>query len=208
MDQAMNSQINYINGDRYVGQVYATFTGTVPHGRGIMYYANGSTYNGYWNNATRHGYGDLSCSNGDTYRGSWYQNYYHGQGESYDAAKRRHYKGGYVLGNESGQGKITAPSLYGFGGERIYIGEMKDNLRHGYGTLWFPDQYGRQTVFEGQWANGVLNGQGKQTNPAECLSGTFIDGKLEGLGTRTDPTTGKIQTVYFSGGIVVQKFGY
>lgn len=44
---------------------------TVRHGLGTVQYANGSVYEGMWNNGMREGYGRLIHPTGDMYVGNW-----------------------------------------------------------------------------------------------------------------------------------------
>jgi hypothetical protein len=173
----------------------------------MTYYATGEVYTGDFSLNTWHGYGELVSRNGDTYKGQFYQGQKHGQGESYEAAKQKYYKGQFASGRQEGWGRITAPALAGAPGQRVYEGFLKNDLRHGQGTLWFNDAYGQLTTFSGNWANGVLNGQGRQQHPSQHLIGTFVNGSLEGNGTETDPMTGKTHAVLFQHGLVVQRYG-
>lgn len=68
----------------------------------------------------------------------------------------------------------------------IYKGEFKDGLRHGQGV--FTTRGGRY-IWEGQWANGCMNGYGtyKDTKPlighhGEEYAGEWKDGKYHGQG--------------------------
>jgi hypothetical protein len=199
-------QINYLNGDSYYGQVWPVAVGSMPHGYGRMINAStGLTYTGYWHQAVWNGYGELQYANGDAYKGDFCQGRKHGNGESYTAASQRRYKGQFVNEVEEGLGEITAPNVNGGQGQRIYRGYMHNGLRHGQGSLWLLDPYGQPTKFEGQWANGVLNGYGKIETKLQHLSGNLINGNLEGSGTEKDITTGKTYNVLFQGGRIVQR---
>tara|TARA_B100001063_G_scaffold230256_1_gene243194 strand:- start:1472 stop:2629 length:1158 start_codon:yes stop_codon:yes gene_type:complete len=66
----------------------------------------------------------------------------------------------------------------------IYIGEVKNKKRHGYGTWTTLDG----SKYVGQWKNGEQNGQGtfKLSNGA-VFSGTWKDNLLNGRGSLTFP---------------------
>ena len=67
----------------------------------------------------------------------------------------------------------------------IYIGEVKNKKRHGYGTWTALDG----SEYVGQWKNGKQNGQGtfKLSNGA-IFSGTWKDNLLNGRGSLTYPS--------------------
>ena len=66
--------------------------------------------------------------------------------------------------------------------DRKYVGEYKDDNRHGKGTMTFPDG----TKFVGEWKDDKLNGKGTTTfaNGAKYI-GEWKDGKYNGQGTFT-----------------------
>jgi len=196
--------LQYPNGARYVGEVYTTIHGRiVPHGVGTKYFVNGDVYHGSFYNDQFHGYGTYKSINGDTYKGTYFQNKRHGQGESYRASDQRRYIGGYNFDAEEGHATITVVDYAMHGGPKKYVGFMKNNQRNGYGTQWVTGLDGQIAVFQGPWYNGLLNGPGTQTHPAQCLSGTFVNGRLEGVGTCRNPQTGITCQVVFQAGMIV-----
>ena len=71
--------IKYKNGDKYVGEIikkatYFEKNKKCRHGSGIMYYANGNSFDGSWNNDSPF-YGTLQYANGDCFKGSLKNNY-------------------------------------------------------------------------------------------------------------------------------------
>jgi hypothetical protein len=196
--------LSYPNGDRYVGQVSYTIDRRIlPNGIGTKYYINGDVYNGSFYFDQFHGQGTYKSINGDMYKGTYHQNLQHGQGETYRASDQRRYIGGYYMGSEEGYATITVVDFAMNGGAKKYIGYMKNGRRHGQGTQWVTGPDGLITAFEGQWYNGLLNGPGTETHPTRCLSGTFVNGKLEGAGTYRD-SQGVAYQVIFQGGMIVR----
>jgi hypothetical protein len=76
-------------------------------------------------------------------------------------------------------GTFIAPS-----GEK-YVGEFRDDKRHGQGTYTFPS--GEKYV--GEYRDDKRNGRGTLTSPnGDKYVGEFKDGKLHGQGTHTSPS--------------------
>ncbi len=67
-----------------------------------------------------------------------------------------------------------------------YEGEYKNGLKHGVGTMKFPNK----DVYEGEWADNKMHGEGTYTYtskakkgvPADIYSGSFVEGKKVGQG--------------------------
>ena len=98
-----------------------------------------------------------------------------GQG-TFDDGKKI-YTGQFKGGKYNGQG-----SLVGHKSGSKYVGEWKDNKRHGQGTFAWKD--GRKLV--GEWKDGLPNGQGTYTFPnGDEYVGEYKDGKRNGQGTFT-----------------------
>ncbi len=65
-----------------------------------------------------------------------------------------------------------------------YVGEVKDGVPHGYGTL--TDLIGGK--YEGEFKNGLPNGHGKMTAPdGHAYEGEVRDGKRHGEGILYSP---------------------
>jgi hypothetical protein len=201
---AASMTLYYPSGDRYVGEASYTVDGrVVAHGNGTKHYVNGDVYNGGFLNDQFHGYGVYKSLNNNSFKGYYQHGFRHGQGESYQALIQRRYSGGFVNGVEDGYATINRVDYTANGGIKRYVGYVKNGRRHGQGKLTFTAPDGLLTEFEGQWYNDVLHGAGRQLHPIECLSGTFVNGKLEGPGTRTDPRTGFTCQVIFQRGLPV-----
>ena len=50
------------------------------HGRGILKFANGDSYNGEWNDDKRSGHGIYQFATGNRYKGGWKDNVQYGRG--------------------------------------------------------------------------------------------------------------------------------
>jgi hypothetical protein len=60
--------IEYKNGDKYVGEV----KDGKPHGRGVLYSADGCKYEGEWQDGKKHGFGTLyDCLGNIEFEGEW-----------------------------------------------------------------------------------------------------------------------------------------
>lgn len=66
--------------------------------------------------------------------------------------------------------------------ESGYVGEIKHNLRDGYGTYTYENSFFR---FEGEWKEGLKNGFGKfKMRDGSYYEGEFNEGEINGTGTR------------------------
>ena len=82
---------------------------------------------------------------------------------------------------------------YTFANGEKYVGEFKDDKKHGQGTHTWPD--GKKYV--GEWKDGKKHGQGTSTTDGSRYVGEFKDGKLHGKGTLTSPVIGGSWNGYF-----------
>lgn len=131
----------YPNGDTYIGN----WQNQVRHGKGRFRFASGNEYLGMFDRNVMQGYGVMTYANGNTYEGEWHANMPNGKG-TYTLARGGKYVGYFVDGKFEGQGTM----YYGDGS--YYQGEWKNNLRHGEGALVMADG-GRQT---GWWQDDQL----------------------------------------------------
>ena len=67
-------------------------------------------------------------------------------------------------------------------GNVIYIGERKDGLRHGKGSMYIPHSFPRQSYI-GQFSEDEINGYGKYDYGDRVYEGTFFRGLRHGQGT-------------------------
>ena len=124
--------------------------------KGIMYYKNGSKYEGQWRNDKKHGKGVFIS-----------QNYNNPKliGIKYEGEFNNDKIEGY------GVGKYTS-------GDK-YEGEWKNNKQYGRGVLIYKE--GGKYI--GEWKNGKLNGNGiYYLKNGERFEGNFIDDKYNGYG--------------------------
>ena len=109
--------------DRYEGE----FKDDIPDGYGIIYFKDGSIYNG---EIKKHpeGFG-LSDDKENYYKGQFKNGYKWGYGIFYLKQEKIIYKGEFKEGEQDGYGIIYYPD-----GD-IYEGEFKNNNYHGFGLL-------------------------------------------------------------------------
>ena len=69
--------INYKSGNRYEGEVDEK---SLPNGKGVFTYTNGSYYEGEFEHGVRNGIGTFVWSTGDRYEGGWKSDKRHGEG--------------------------------------------------------------------------------------------------------------------------------
>eukprot|EP00794_Sanderia_malayensis_P009794 gene9794-10793_t len=63
-----------------------------------------------------------------------------------------------------------------------YIGEIKDQLRHGFGVYNYPNSFFK---YEGEWRKGKKHGHGKLVmNDGSFYEGQFVNGEMSGVGVR------------------------
>ena len=115
--------VNYNDGIRYHGP---TRNG-LPHGRGIMTWANGNRYEGDWVNGRRTGRGVYTWAGGDRYEGDFVDGERTGRGV-YTWADGDRYEGDFVDGQRAGRGLMV------WGNGDRYEGSWKDNKLHDFAT--------------------------------------------------------------------------
>eukprot|EP00904_Undaria_pinnatifida_P008783 jgi/Undpi1/5034/HiC_scaffold_19.g08386.m1 len=113
-------------GDCYVGGWEADRR----HGKGILRWANGSRYEGYWKAGAIEGKGVFQYGGGDCYRGEFHASKKHGRGV-YVWANGNSYTGDFCWGAIAGFGEL----IYETTGHR-YKGHWRDGRKHGVGTFW------------------------------------------------------------------------
>ncbi len=164
--------------------------GDCNEGVGVLEYADGSKYEGNFQNSELTGYGTWYFSNGEKYVGMFHQNYCHGRGIHYkkDGTKtigiweRGTYIGtllnedgqeGCVLGDcESGTGTYIFK-----GGKAKYEGRFTNSKPNGQGTC----HYSEGNWYEGDWVNGSFNGVGiMYMLDGSIISGIWKEGVYQG----------------------------
>lgn len=82
----------------------------------------------------------------------------------------------------------------------LYIGELKNELPHGFGTWSYPDG----GEYAGQWEKGLFHGPGTYTWPdGQAYEGAWEEGFPHGKGTMTYPD-GTPEHGEWSGGRMVR----
>lgn len=165
-----------------------------PDGIGKMEYADGSLYSGKWKNGIFDGSG-VYVNGSDTivgdwengkisgdviyrsdkffYEGSMVDNYPTGIG-NLTFEDNSFYTGNWVDGKRAGIGDI-----YYVNGDS-YSGEWEDNQFSGYGKYIYETQ---KASYEGEWLDGLQNGQGYYRSPEFAYRGEWEKGWMDGEGT-------------------------
>ncbi|XP_060115660.1 MORN repeat-containing protein 1 [Heteronotia binoei] len=77
----------------------------------------------------------------------------------------------------------------------LYRGEMKEQLRHGYGRYIYPNSF---FEYEGEWKEGKKHGHGKLLfKDGSYYEGEFVDGEIVGNGFRYWAHTGNTYSGQF-----------
>ena len=159
----------YENGDKYIGQI----KNGKKHGKGIMHYADKSTYDGEWFNDLKNGHGIQNLANGDRYEGNFKNNLMDGYG-TYTFKNGRIYEGQFVKDVMEGKGR------YKFTTGNEYIGEFQRGLFNGNATF----MYSNGDRFEGQYKNGKKSGKGiYYFKTGEKFEGEWLKDERHGEGT-------------------------
>ncbi len=140
------------------GTIYeGTIKNGKPHGKGLMTYADGKTYNGLWKNG-EYKLGTLTNPDKSSYSGEWKNGLPHGEGTmSYPEGHESHfYKGDWKTGLYHGSGNHVLSNGV------CYVGAFRMGKRHGKGELIFPDKKSRSKIpppefsVKGTFSNGEL----------------------------------------------------
>lgn len=144
----------------------------VPHGKGVMNYPDGGTYDGSFVDGKQQGKGKYVWPNGDVYEGDWLNDKVNGKG-TMKYANGDVYEGEWVNGMMSGRGKMK------YADGNVYEGEWVNDARNGEGTLKYSDG----SVYKGIWKDDCANGKGmlKQADGA-VYDGQWVNSKREGKG--------------------------
>lgn len=167
---------------------------------GITIFPDGKVVHGEFENQELHGFGMVILPNNTVYQGEFDKGFLQGSGEITwpDATI---FEGLFINGKLNGQGKkihangiiyeegeFKENNLHGKG-YKIYSnrakaeGEFFAGKLNGWGKVSWPDG----TLFEGQFINNMLNGQGKRILSSKIYEGEFIDNMLNGHGKIIHP---------------------
>eukprot|EP00796_Vickermania_ingenoplastis_P012996 gene12996-8842_t len=160
--------MTYADGSQYEGR----FNNGEPTGDGIMLYSDGSEYRGGFTKGKAHGEGSMTYSDGACYNGRFHEGKPNGKGimKYSDGAK---YEGLFQDGKPYGEGVMNYPD-----GAR-YEGEFKDNKPTGNGVLFFSDG----AKYTGSFKDGKPHGSGEITySDRTSYEGYFKEGYPDGKG--------------------------
>lgn len=174
-------------------------TGDCKNGEGVYAYADGSKYEGLFQDGKIEGQGTFFFPNGDKYVGQFQAGYSHGQGTLYHADGTRtsgKWQNGEFINdintNFSEIGCITGDCNNGAGvyvyQDRVakYNGDFQNGKPHGQGHI----TYANGEIYLGSWANGQFNGEGTLTLlDGSKVSGIWKDGAFEGAKPVPRPVT-------------------
>ena len=150
------------------------------HGRGVFRYADGDVYEGDFKDDKRNGRGVYRYANGDVCEGDWKDGKIHGKVVC-RFANGNVYEGDWMYDKMHGQGKMT------YTNDEVYEGHFKYGKRHGQGKITkiseYPEIEGKKYVFEGNFDNDTVSGQGKLTYPhGSVYEGYFFDPRARSYG--------------------------
>ena len=137
------------------------------HGPVICNYADGSEYQGEWQDGKRHGTGTYISPTGTRFEGEWENDEASGHGVCHYADGMK-YDGQFEGGERQGKGILLSPE-----GDR-YEGQFENDLVHGEGIYTWGDGVRSEGEFrEGKPWNVI----GYDENNEIC--GAIVDGKLQ-----------------------------
>lgn len=174
------------NGKLYKGQ----FKNGKPHGFGFLFDKENNAYEGWWENGLPRGHGRWIFSSGEIYDG-YVESPETGNGNST-----------YFNGLREGPGRYMSQAK-----DSIYSGNWKNDKQHGKGQIEMlidvKDTGLGQIIssFEGKFQNGLQHGQGVQRyKNGSQISGTWKNGKLDGVATWTSEDLADIKQCEWSNG--------
>ena len=132
------SGVHFKNDLGHEGEYTGEGVGGVPHGKGVVKFKNGCTYDGDMKNGKCHGQGTLMFADGDRYVGAYENGRKHGQG-TYSYANGDRFIGFYENGKKNGQGTLTKAD-----GTVLHSGLWKDGNRVASAS---PEAPKTETVF-------------------------------------------------------------
>ena len=130
-------------------------------------FENKNVYEGYSVENYKNGYGKVYENLKLIYEGEFKDYKYNGKGKEY--LMNGEFEGEFENGFRSGYGKYTWLNE-----NEYYEGFWFNDKQNGYGKLFKKSKI----FYEGNFKNGVFQGQGKQYNEKEILEGEFEEGKL------------------------------
>lgn len=159
-------------------------------GLGVYLWADGSWYWGQWKEGDMNGkalyiapegHPDTGCPDCAYYVGDYRSDKKAGTGTCYDKYGKLLYRGGFSSGRPtdvypSARHPECIFTCLEYGGGDMYLGEMKDGVRHGYGIYLRSDG----GAWYGQWENDKREGEGVFLSyVGEILTGRWKAGVYE-----------------------------
>ena len=150
------------------------------HGSGSMTLADGSRYDGQFENGVRSGQGLFQSAAG-RYEGVWADDVPQGNGR-FDYIDGANYDGEWFGGRRNGFG------IYSRVDGSNYEGDWLDDMPDGYGQLVESDDY----TYEGAWSKGQRAGYGAmQIGGTFGYEGTWVANMRHGFGREVRPDGGE-----------------
>lgn len=176
-----------------------------PNGLGTMV-SNENTYSGGWKSGKRNGKGmEKNYAKNYSYEGDFVMDEFSGKGKltKIEGGILKVYEGDFLNGKLNGTGKISFSNGEVYEGQlasfqregkgaqyykkddpqgRVsYVGDWKNNKRHGKGIMYFKDW-----IYEGEFHEHEMHGMGysSTSNPAkpcEFFYGPYVNGKRHGM---------------------------
>ena len=180
----------YVDGAKYVGE----FKSDKYNGQGAYTYASGNKYVGEFKNNEYNGQGTYIFTSGNKYVGEFKSDKYNGQGTftfAGGAIESGIWENGKLLDvdvsklpdcKSSSTYKHNCIGTYTYVDGDKYVGEFKNNKRHGQGTYTFASG----SKYVGEFKNSNYNGQGTYTYAdGDKYFGEYKNGKKHGQGIFT-----------------------
>jgi hypothetical protein len=169
-----NPTLTFSNG-KYKGEEKGGDT----NGLGAYYWYSEDFYFGEWKGGKLTGYGIYMNLDGSIYVGKFSNSKRSGKGTDYEKTGKLLYHGEY----KDNEPVETYPSTGNYStykftihnnGDDIYMGETKDNKRHGIGIYLWKDG----DMWYGEWKEGIRDGYGIDIyNDGTLKTGTWKDNK-------------------------------
>lgn len=152
--------------------------GYVDNGSGIIYYTDGSTFEGTIKRGRKEGNGIYTQNEEFQYSGDWVNDTYHGKGIWKTAQPGETQIQQYV--GDFRNGIMTGSAVISYSNGCVYRGKVVNGHRSGQGTL----ENDHHIMYNGNWANNKYHGYGtRYYEGGESYIGYFKHGKRNGRGT-------------------------
>ncbi|CAF3322959.1 unnamed protein product [Rotaria socialis] len=120
----------------------------------------------------------IYSSDGSQYKGEWKNDKKHGKGIYIWKSTGDFYEGDFANDMRTGFGTLTVKTVDGKF-QRKYAGGWKNNMKHGYGNLFFSDN----EYYEGEFYADKRNGWGRMFYAdGSTYEGQWLDDKRHGTG--------------------------